>query len=47
MIEQLSCSPQQLVLNALSDIAPLPFSDALVLLECALDALYELSLATG
>ena len=42
MIAQLTCSPQQLVINALSDIAPLSFADALALIDCALDALYEL-----
>lgn len=44
MIEQLSCSPQQLVWQALAGQAPLSWTDALVLLEAALDALHELSL---
>lgn len=44
MTEHLSCSPHQLVLNALFDAVPLAWPDALALLDCALDALYELSL---
>lgn len=44
MIEQLSCSPQQLVWQALSGEVPVSWSDAVALLEAALDALHELSL---
>jgi len=44
MTEHLSCSPQQLILNALFDAEPLSWPDAQVLLDCALDALHELSL---
>ncbi len=44
MTEQLSCSPQQIVLQALSDVMPLALPDALALLDCALDALHDLSL---
>ena len=44
MTEQLSCSPRQIVLQALSDVMPLALPDALALLDCALDALHELAL---
>lgn len=40
----LSCSPHQLVLTALFDAVPLSWPDALALIDCAIDALHELSL---
>lgn len=41
---RLSCSPQQLIWQALAGHPPLSWTDALALLDCALDALHELTL---